>query len=70
VKGPAKSAAEVCSEHHGLSNPLMLVIACKCSGCDGELHCDGINATGALGFLICTACRCVYTIGATKEIRR
>lgn len=65
-----KTQAEACSDRHGLSNPLQLVIACKCDGCDGELHSDGINATGTQGFLVCTACGCTYTILATKEIRR
>lgn len=67
---PRKPQAEVCDERHGLSNPLRLVIACKCEGCDGELHSDGINATGTSGFLICTVCACTYEIPATKEIRR
>jgi hypothetical protein len=62
--------ALACEEHHGATNPLRLVIACKCGGCDGELHSDGISATEKQGFLICTVCRCTYEIGATKEIRR
>jgi len=72
VKGPAKSQAQVeaCNERRGLNNPLMLVIACKCSGCDGELHADDTNTRGTLCFLVCTTCRCAYTITATKEIRQ
>jgi hypothetical protein len=66
----AKSPAAVCDARHGLSNPRMLVIACRCEGCEGELHADGTNAIGTLCFLICTTCRCAYTIEATKEIRR
>lgn len=65
-----KTQVQICNERHGLSNPLQLVIACKCEGCDGELHSDGINATGTLGFLICTVCQCAYVISAMKEIRR
>ncbi len=66
----AKSQAEVCNERHGLSNPLRLVIACRCEGCEGELHADGPNTMGTLCFLVCTSCSCAYTITATKEIRR
>lgn len=65
-----KTQAEVCNERHGLSNPRCLVIACKCEGCDGEPHSDGINATVTLGFLIYTVCACTYEIPATREIRR
>lgn len=68
MRGPAKSQAEVCDERHGLSNPLVLVIACKCDGCEGELLADGTNTTGKLCFLVCTVCRCAYTIAATREI--
>jgi hypothetical protein len=65
-----KAQAQACDGRHGLSNPLQLVIACKCEGCDGELHADGINTTDTLGFLVCTVCECAYVISATKEIRR
>lgn len=62
--------ARGCSERRGLADPQPLVIACKCDGCDGELHCDSIDVVGSQGSLICTVCRCVYTIPATREIRR
>jgi hypothetical protein len=65
----AKSPSQACAERRGFTNPLQLVIACRCEGCEGELHSDGINATGTLGFLVCTVCRCAYTISATKEVR-
>lgn len=65
-----KTQAQICDEHHGFTNPLKLVIACKCDGCDGELWSDGINATGTIGFLICSTCRCTYEIAANKEVRR
>lgn len=65
-----KTQRQSCDELHGLSNPLQLVIACRCEGCDGDLRSDGINVTGTHGFLICSTCRCAYMIAANKEVRR
>lgn len=65
-----KGKAQECSRRHGISDPIQLVIACRCRGCDGELHCDGVVATGVTGLLTCTMCGCAYAIPATKEIRR
>jgi hypothetical protein len=70
VRGSPKFPATRCRKPHGIDDPLTLVIACKCGGCEGELHSDGIRATATRGFLICTTCGCVYTIGAVEEIRR
>jgi hypothetical protein len=61
---------EGCSGRHGTAAPLMLVIACRCKGCEGELHCASIDALGTQSLLRCTVCRCAYTISATKEVRR
>ena len=59
--------AEKCLEAHGYTNPLKLVIACKCDGCDGELQSDGINSAKTLAFLMCSVCGCTYTIAAHKK---
>lgn len=58
-----------CGAHHGLHNPRKLVIACKCTDCDGELRGYGISSTqGGPGFLICSMCRCVYEIAANAQV--
>ena len=59
-----------CLEHRGFSNPRLLSVACLCDGCTGALVCDGMNAMGTLGLLVCAMCGCVYTTPANKEIRR
>jgi hypothetical protein len=66
----AKAQAAVCSDRQGLNPAPMLVIACRCAGCEGELHADGTNTHETLCFLVCTACSCAYTITATKEKQR
>lgn len=65
-----KTQDQICDEQHGFTNPRRLVIACKCGGCEGELHSDGTNVTGTLSFLICTVCRCTYEIAAAKKSPR
>jgi hypothetical protein len=62
-----KAQRQPCAEQHG--QPLTLVIACRCKGCEGELHNHNINASGTLGFLVCTACNCVYAIAVTQKPR-
>lgn len=62
----APSRKTPCDEG-GLTNPIQLVIACRCDGCAGELHGDGLNTLGTLGFLTCTVCKCAYTISAAQE---
>lgn len=64
----AKAQAEACGGRHGLSNPLPLVIACRCVGCEGELHADVINARVTRGYLICSVCRCTYAITASSRV--
>ena len=66
----SKPPAASCTARRGFANPLDLTITYMCDNCAGELHCDGINAMGNRGFLMCTTCGCVYAIAATKEIRR
>lgn len=70
MRGPTKSQPSACSARHGRGDPSLLVIACRCAGCDGELHSDGVAAIGAHGLLVCTACGCAYMVAATQEIRR
>ena len=46
-----KTQSQICYERESFNNPLKLVIACKCGGCEGDLRSDGTNVAGTLGFL-------------------
>jgi hypothetical protein len=63
-----KTQSQICYERESFNNPLKLVIACKCGGCEGDLRSDGTNVAGTLGFLICSICKCTYEIEANKEV--